>query len=303
MERVIELQQITKQFPKKLALNNVSFSINKGEVVAILGPNGAGKTTLMHIMLGLLSPSAGEVNIFNQPTHKRKVRDKIGAMLQDVSLMDGVKVIELLQLFTTYYSNPMPLQLLKQLTNLSETDLKMRTEKLSGGQKRRVSFALSLAGNPELLFFDEPTVGMDIASRQKFWRTIQQYAKAGKTVVFTTHYLQEADDFANRILLLNQGHLIQDGSLEAIKRNVSRQIVSFLTHSLFPFPAFKKLPYVLNIYEKENRIMIETNNVEETIAALFAKNIRIKDLQIEKGRLEDAFSQLTNVEELEGNII
>lgn len=303
MERVIELQQITKQFPKKLALNNVSFSINKGEVVAILGPNGAGKTTLMHIMLGLLSPRAGEVNIFNQPPHKRKVRDKIGAMLQDVSLMDGVKVIELLQLFTTYYSNPMPLQLLKQLTNLSETDLKMRTEKLSGGQKRRVSFALSLAGNPELLFFDEPTVGMDIASRQKFWRTIQQYAKAGKTVVFTTHYLQEADDFANRILLLNQGHLIQDGSPEAIKRNVSRQIVSFLTHSLFPFPAFKKLPYVLNIYEKENRIMIETNNVEETIAALFAKNIRIKDLQIEKGRLEDAFSQLTNVEELEGNII
>lgn len=296
MESVIELCDVTKTFKKKKAIDQVSFTINPGQVTAILGPNGAGKTTTIQMMLGLLKPTSGEIKIFSKSPKEKSVRERIGAMLQEVSLMDGVKVKELLHLYTKYYPHPLEMKELINITGLTEYDLQTRTEKLSGGQKRRVSFALALAGNPDILFFDEPTVGMDVSSRQNFWEKIKEYAKQGKTIIFTTHYLQEADDYADRILLFNNGKLLMEGSPSEIKSKVTRQIVSFQIPANFPFHEFKNLPYILSVFEESGRIKIETTDSDKTIAKLFDEKVIVKDLQVEKGRLEEAFTQLTKAQ-------
>lgn len=296
MENIVNISGLTKVFKNKTAVENVSFSIKRGEVVALLGPNGAGKTTTMLMMLGLLTPTSGETKLFDMDATEKKVREKIGVMLQEVSIMDGVKVKEVLKLFRSYYPNPLSVDDLIALTGLNEEDLKKRTEKLSGGQKRRVGFALAVAGNPDLLFFDEPTVGMDISARKVFWNTIHHLAKQGKTIIFTTHYLQEADDIANRIILFNKGKIVADGSPNEIKRNLTKQSVSFLASHHIPRQMFLELPYVSDVYMKDTRIFIVTHNTDAVLKEIFTKNIDATDIRIEKGRLDEAFEQLTETE-------
>lgn len=293
MENVVEIKELSKVFKDKKAVDNVSFSIEKGEIVAILGPNGAGKSTTMLMMLGLLNPTNGEVKLFNENAKETKVREKIGAMLQEVSLMDGLKVKEIIRLFRSYYPNPLPLEQLINLTGLTGEDLNKRTEKLSGGQKRRVGFALALAGNPDLLFFDEPTVGMDISARKVFWDTVKELAEKGKTIIFSTHYLQEADDIADRIILFNKGAVVADGTPAAIKGNLLKQSVSFKATSVFPKERFLLFPHVSDVYEKSGRTFVVTDNTDFVIAKIFEDHLEVHDIAIEKGRLEEAFEQLT----------
>ena len=274
MENVVEIKKLTKIFKEKKAVDNVSFSIEKGEIVAILGPNGAGKSTTMLMMLGLLNPTNGEVKLFNENAKEKKVRERIGVMLQEVSLMDGLKVKEIIRLFRSYYPNPLPLEQLINLTGLTGEDLNKRTEKLSGGQKRRVGFALALAGNPDLLFFDEPTVGMDISARKVFWDTVKELAEKGKTIIFSTHYLQEADDIADRIILFNKGVVVADGTPAAIKGNLLKQSVSFKATSTFPKEQFLLFPHVSDVYEKNGRTFVVTNNTDFVIAKIFEEPFR-----------------------------
>lgn len=234
METVGDIKNLSKEFKGKKAVEDVSFTIRAGEVVAILGPNGAGKSTSILMMLGLLHPTSGKFSLFNQQPQDQKVRERIGVMLQQVSLMDALNVKELLALFRSYYPNPLSMDEIIRLTGLQESESNKRTEKLSGGQKRRVSFALAMAGNPDLVFFDEPTVGMDSTARKEFWAKVRQLASAGKTVLFSTHYLQEADDVATRILLFNQGKLIADGCPSTIKQSLLKKTISFKADSSFP---------------------------------------------------------------------
>lgn len=297
MERVVEINQLTKVFKDKKAVDNVSFTIKRGEVVAILGPNGAGKTTTMLMMLGLLNPTQGETKLFNEDAKAKGVREKIGVMLQEVSLMDGLKVKEIIRLFRSYYPNPLPIDQLINLTGLSQEDLNKRTEKLSGGQKRRVGFALALAGNPDLLFFDEPTVGMDISARKVFWQTVREFSDDGKTIIFTTHYLQEADDIADRIILFNKGKIIADGKPEDIKGKLSKQSVSFITTQPISKDIFLQMPHVSDVEEKNGRVSIITDDTDAVISRIFAEQINVNDIRIEKGRLEEAFEQLTEERE------
>ncbi|MBS4202232.1 ABC transporter ATP-binding protein [Bacillus sp. FJAT-49732] len=293
MERVIDIKGLTKSFKEKRAVKDVSFTIKRGEVVAILGPNGAGKTTTMLMMLGLLSPSKGDVKIFDEEANSKHVREKIGVMLQEVSIMDGLKVKEIISLIRNYYPNPYSLDHLIQITGLNQDDLKKRTEKLSGGQKRRVGFALALAGNPDLLFFDEPTVGMDITARKIFWETVKELANQGKTILFSTHYLQEADDVANRILLFNDGTIIADGTPEEIKKKLSKQSVSFITNDVIPRKMFLEHPFVTDMFEKDGRIYLVTEDTDLVLAKIFELKLNVKDIRVEKGRLDEAFEQLT----------
>ncbi|MBE1554054.1 ABC transporter ATP-binding protein [Sporosarcina limicola] len=293
MEYAVEIKGLTKVFKEKKAVDNVSFSIKKGEIVAILGPNGAGKSTTILMMLGLLYPTNGESKLFNADARDKKVREKIGVMLQEVSLMDGLKVKEIIGLFRSYYPNPLSIEQLIRLTGLSGEDLNKRTEKLSGGQKRRVGFALALAGNPELLFFDEPTVGMDISARKVFWQTVRELADKGKTILFSTHYLQEADDIADRIILFNKGKVVADGTPEAIKGNLLRQSVSFSTGHPFPKVQFLQLPQVSDVYVKDGRTFILTSDTDLILSKIFTEQLDVYDIAIEKGRLEEAFEQLT----------
>lgn len=294
MNEVLTLKNVTKSFRQKTAVDDISFSIGKGEVVAILGPNGAGKTTTISMILGLLKPTAGEIKLFNHLPQEKQVREKIGTMLQEVSVMPGLKVKEILELIRSYYPKPLPMKDLISLTGLTEQDLKTRAEKLSGGQKRRLSFALALAGNPELIIFDEPTVGMDITSRNRFWQTIRTMAAQGKTIIFSTHYLQEADDAADRILLFKDGSIVADGTPAEIKARIAKQSVSFV---IDPETSLENLflhSEIDDIYRKNNRVYVHTSNTDRVLELIFQEKLGARDIQIERGKLEEAFEELTS---------
>lgn len=293
METIVESKNLSKEFKGKKAVEDVSFTIRSGEVVAILGPNGAGKSTSILMMLGLLHPTSGKVALFNQRPDSQMVRERIGVMLQQVSLIDALKVKEVLALFRSYYPNPLSMEEMIRLTGLQKNELNKRTEKLSGGQKRRVSFALAMAGNPDLVFFDEPTVGMDSTARKEFWASVRQLAHAGKTVLFSTHYLQEADDVATRILLFNEGKLVADGCPSTIKQSLLKKTVSFNADGSFPKERFLAMDYVSDIYEEKGRIVIQTEDTDLVLSSLFREEAAVSDISIDKGRLEDAFEKLT----------
>ncbi|WML29023.1 ABC transporter ATP-binding protein [Neobacillus sp. OS1-32] len=293
MNEVLRLENVTKSFKYKTAVNNISFSMKKGEVTAILGPNGAGKTTTISMILGLLKPTTGDIKLFNSQPQELHVRQKIGTMLQEVSVMPGLTINEILMLIRSYYPEPLPLKDLVNLTGLTGQDLKTRTEKLSGGQKRRLNFALALAGNPEFMIFDEPTVGMDITSRQRFWQTINTFANKGKTIIFSTHYLQEADDNAQRILLFKDGSIVADGTPQQIKSRISKKAVSFLTDPEKSLEILYHHPEIEQIFRKNNRVYIYSDHTDRILELLFQEKIGAHDIQIESGNLEEAFSQLT----------
>ncbi|WP_066067424.1 ABC transporter ATP-binding protein [Neobacillus soli] len=294
MNKIVSLTNVTKSFQHKKAVNDISFSIGKGEVVAILGPNGAGKTTTISMILGLLKPSTGEVQLFGRQPQERQVREKIGTMLQEVSVMPGLKVREILELIRCYYPHRLAMPELIKLTGLTEQDMKTRAEKLSGGQKRRLSFALALAGNPELIILDEPTVGMDITSRNHFWQTVHQLAAQGKTIIFSTHYLQEADDAADRILLFKDGAIVADGTPAQIKASISKQSVSFIVDPEISLENLYLHSEIDDIYRKNNRVYVQSTNTDRVLELIFQEKIGARDIQIERGKLEEAFEQLTS---------
>lgn len=293
MELAVEIKGLTKAFKEKKAVDDVSFSIKRGEIVAILGPNGAGKSTTIHMLLGLLNPTQGEAKIFGASAKETKIKERIGVMLQEVSLMDGLKVKELLQMVSGYYPDSFSMEQLCRLTGLKEEELNKRTDKLSGGQKRRVGFAMAVAGNPDLLFFDEPTVGMDIQSRKVFWDTVKELAADGKTIIFSTHYLQEADDVAERIVLFNKGKIVADGTPKKIKDQLLKRSVSFTTKSQVPKELFLQYPSVSDVIVTGDRMVILTDDTDFILSKIFEKKIDAYDIFVDRGRLEEAFEQLT----------
>ncbi|QWU16595.1 ABC-2 type transport system ATP-binding protein [Paenibacillus sophorae] len=294
MDTVIEVQDVCKTFKDKQAVNGVGFSIAQGSVTAMLGPNGAGKTTMLSMMLGLLEPTKGSVTMFGRSPHDKTVRERTGAMLQEVSVMERLKVSEILSLVRGYYPHPLNYEQLVQATGLASADLNRYADKLSVGQKRGLGFALALAGNPDLLFFDEPTVGLDIGARQRFWDIVRGLAAQGKTILFATHYLQEAEDMADRILLFNRGALAADGTPDEIKAGIVKRSVSFLSPldeasirlRLSVYPAIKDCRL------REGRLHAAAQNTDEALAAIFASGIPAHDIRIDQGRLDDAFREL-----------
>lgn len=295
MEHVIELNNVSKSFHDKLAVNQVSFTIGRGSVTALLGPNGAGKTTTIAMLLGLLEPTEGSVKVFGLPPKDLKMKQRTGAMLQEVSVMDRLKVRELLSLIRSYYPQPMEMEVLLQATGLGAADLNRYAEKLSGGQKRSLSFALALAGNPDLLFLDEPTVGLDTTARRQFWERVRGLAAQGKTILFTTHYLQEAEDIADRILLFNRGMLAADGSPDEIKARIVKKSLSFrpLGDPQLLRSQLLELPAVEACFEKEGRLHVTTENTDEALRAIFVNGLAVQDVLIDQGKLDEAFEQLT----------
>jgi len=292
LEKVIELIHVSKQFQQHKAVNDISFTVNKGETVAILGANGAGKTTTILLMLGLLQPTNGTVRLFQSDPVKLEVRQKIGSMLQETSVMDSLKVNEVINLVQSYYPNPLSVQQLLSITGFSNQDWHKRTEKLSGGQKRRLHFALALAGNPDLIFLDEPTVGMDITARDAFWKTVKELQAQGKTIIFTTHYLQEADDIAERIIMISDGKVVGDGTPEELKAEWTKKTISFKEAAEYSLDVYHSLPFVEEVVKENGRITLVTNDSDKTIYDLIERKFMIQEIEIQQGKLEDAFSKL-----------
>ncbi|MFY4775405.1 ABC transporter ATP-binding protein [Metabacillus sp. RGM 3146] len=292
----VELKNVSKTFKQYSAVRNVSFSIKQGEVVSILGPNGAGKTTTILMMLGLLDSSEGEVALFGKHPKEQSIKKRIGAMLQEVSVLDGLTVEEVIDLFRSYYPEPLSKKELLELSML-EKETKRKTDKLSGGQKRRLNFALAMAGDPDLLFLDEPTVGMDTTSRRVFWEKIKRLSTEGKTVIFTTHYLQEADDMSDRIILFKKGSIAAEGTPAEIKSLLSKKSVSFISDDKKAAVSLRALPFTTAVYKKGDRYYAETEDTDGVLDFIFKHGIKAKEIMIDHGRLEEAFEQLLNENE------
>ncbi|MFD0692866.1 ABC transporter ATP-binding protein [Paenibacillus sp. GCM10027628] len=291
MKPIIALDHVSKDFKGKLGVDNLSLSIEEGSVVALLGPNGAGKTTTVSMILGLLQPTKGTISLLGGKPQDRSVRDRMGAMLQDVNVIEGLSVLETIDLFRSYYSKPMPLQKLIQISGL-EAEKNKRASSLSGGQKRRLGFALALAGDPSVLFLDEPTVGMDITARQHFWETVRGMAAQGRTIILTTHYLEEADSIADRIVVINKGKLIADGSSAEIKATTNQKTILLTAGPHLTSEMLNDIPMITNVTWSGRRVKILSPDTDQVIFAMVKRQLDIKDIEIHTGGLEDAFQFL-----------
>ncbi|PEE35450.1 ABC transporter ATP-binding protein [Bacillus cereus] len=291
---IIKLENVTKNFGNKKVLNNIDLNIQKGSIVTILGSNGAGKSTIIGIMLGLIKQTSGNVELFgNNPTNN-SVKQRIGVMLQEVSVINLLTVKETINLFRSYYKNSLPMDMLLEISGLKEEQDVIST-KLSGGQKRRLNFALAMCGNPDLLFLDEPTVGMDITSRQLFWDSLKKLIKENKkTVILTTHYLEEADSVSDRIIFLDKGVLIADGSPKELKAQVCNSYISFKMNQCIDEKELKQLSCVNSVEIKEKNVKIESNNIESTLKVLMNKNYDISELEVQNSSLEDYYRKVTS---------
>jgi ABC-2 type transport system ATP-binding protein len=288
----VELIDVRKNFGHLEALRGVSLRIEQGEVVAILGPNGAGKTTCVNLMLGLRRPTTGTARLFGLLPEDRRARSRCGVMLQESGLLGQLRVRELVDLFGSYYPHPMAPEKAIAMAGLHDQS-KMQASKLSGGQRQRLYFALAVCGDPEAIFLDEPTVGMDVEARRAFLDVIRKFGESGKTIVLTTHYLEEADELAERIVVFDQGRVIADASPSEIKSQVAGKRISFVTASPVPEVYLAGLE-VVSMEREADRVRILSSTPEEVLWRLHQCGVEIHDLEVTGVNLEDAFVSLTS---------
>jgi len=292
---VVELIAARKRYGAVEALRGVDLCIRPGEVVALLGPNGAGKTTTISLMLGLRRPTSGSARLFGLDPTDRRARSRAGVMLQESGVMGVLTVRENVRLFRSYYPRPLPLVEILALAGLEDV-ADRRVARLSGGQRQRLYFALAICGDPEALFLDEPTVGMDVEARRAFLAGMRVAASAGKTIVLTTHYLEEADALAERIVVIDHGIVIADASPQALKARVASKRVSFSVAVPLGDEALAGLP-VTSVQRSGPRVRLLSNAPEAVLRALFERGVAVADLEVTGADLEEAFLALTRREE------
>lgn len=291
----IRLAGLTKSFRTPQgpvhAVRGVDISISPGETVALLGPNGAGKSTTIEMLLGLTEPDQGTASVFGRSPTEAIDAGLIGAMLQTGGLLRSVHVRELVAVVASLYPAPLDVDEVLELTGLSEI-AQHWTHKLSGGQIQRVRFAIALVSNPDLLVLDEPTVAMDVEGRRAFWTTMRSFAARGKTIVFATHYLEEADEFADRVVLMARGQVVADGPTTQIKAMVgSRTIRATLPGA--ELAALGGLAGVVAADRHGEAVILTCSDSDATIRALLAAYPEARDIEINAAGLEQAFLQLT----------
>ncbi|MFF5227445.1 ABC transporter ATP-binding protein [Dactylosporangium sp. NPDC000521] len=274
-----------------LAVRDVSLRIEAGEVVAMLGPNGAGKSTTLLLLLGMLPPRTGTARLFGGPVARAVAGGRVGAMPQAGGVPPRSSVRDLLEFLHAVYPRPMPVAEAIALADLD--GLAGRTvERLSGGQQQRLRFAMAVIGRPDLLILDEPTAALDVQSRRAFWASIRGYAAQGRTVLFSTHYLEEADDNADRIVVLDRGRVIADGTATSVKRMVAVRTVSVAEPQDGQESGFERLPGVVAVARRDGRVVLTTTDSDATVLALAAAGL-LRDLEVVGAGLEDAFLTLT----------
>jgi ABC-2 type transport system ATP-binding protein len=287
----IELQTVSKSFGAVQALHEVSFVIPQGQVVALLGPNGAGKTTAISLMLGLRRPSSGQVHLLGRDPNDRRARSRCGIMLQESGVPLNLTVRETITLFRSYYPHPLPLAQILEMAGLKKKAM-AKVGALSGGQRQRLYFALAVCGDPDVLFLDEPTAGLDVEARHSFWEQIRTFVQQGKTILLTTHYLEEADALAERIIVIDHGHMRADASPAALKAQASNSRVAFDVDEPLQAELFAQLP-VRQLELGDRHVSFLTPKLETVLRALFTQPVEITNLAITGASLEEAFFHLT----------
>src|SRR6202158_1472384 len=286
-----ELVEATKRYGAVEALKAVTLTIELGEVVAMLGPNGAGKTTSISLLLGLRKPTSGKALLFGLNPDHLDARSRVGVMLQESGIPTVLKVSEIVDLFRSYYPKPMARDRAIAMAGLEEKT-NAQVKELSGGQKQRLYFALAVCGDPDVLFLDEPTVGMDVEGRRSFIERIAEFIQMGRTVVLTTHYLEEADQLARRVVVIDRGVVIADASPEVIKSKVAGKKVRFVAPEIHE-KNLEGLP-VTAVTIKDGRVQLLTNQPESVLRDLFQRGVEISDREVSGADLEDAFIALTS---------
>ena len=284
------LSGVSKRYGERLALEQVTLHIVPGQVTALLGPNGAGKTTAISLLLGLVAPQSGEVQVLGGAAGSLAVRRRTGVMLQSAVLPDTLRVGELLRLVGSYYPRPRPLAEVAALAGLS-AQLATPYAKLSGGQQRRVQFALAICGNPQLLFLDEPTTGLDVEARESLWRVVRELTGRGCAILLTTHYLEEAEALAQRVAVLVRGRLVSEGTVDEIRTRGVRSRIRCV--STLGVEEIRRWPGVLGAAREECWLDIETSSAEPVVRRLLAADPNLSGLEVRRAGLAEEFARIT----------
>jgi ABC-2 type transport system ATP-binding protein len=290
MTDAIIVENLQKRFGSVVALDGVSFSVPTGTVLGLLGPNGAGKTTAISLLLGLLKPDAGSVSLFGMPPEMLAARRRIGAMLQTAGVPETLSIGELIELFRSYYAEPRTVADIVELAGVADL-LKRRYGKLSGGQQRRAQFALALAGKSEILFLDEPTTGLDIGARERMWKTIRTLARDGCAIVLTTHYLEEAEALADRVVVLARGRVVASGSVQQIRARVAQRRIRCV--SRLSENTIAAWPEVRAVARDGECIEIVTDAAEAVVRQLLFEDTSLSELEVRRAGLAEAFVEIT----------
>ena len=289
-ESLAALRNVHKRYGATLALDGLDLDVSRGELLAVLGPNGAGKSTAIALMLGLQQPDSGQVQLFGQAPGSLSARQRVGVMMQEVALAPELRVRELIELTASYYPAPYAVDAVLEL--IRSADLADRPyRKLSGGQKRQVQFGMAICGRPQLLFLDEPTVGLDLPARERMWAIIRQLVQRGCSIVLTTHYLEEAEALADRVAVLAKGRVIAAGSVGEMQKLVARRRI--ICRTAVPIERIRAWPAVESVQLEQDRISIRTAQPEELVRRLLASDAGLSDLEVRRAGLSEAFAELT----------
>jgi ABC-2 type transport system ATP-binding protein len=291
---VLSLRDLHRSFGSVQAVADVDLRVRSGETVALLGPNGAGKSTTLAMVLGLLSPSSGEVSVLGRPPRQATARGLVGALLQSGAgsgLPPGARVGELVRFVTSLYPRSLPPPAVLERAGL-ESLAGRRVDGLSGGELQRVHFALAICASPELLVLDEPTVGLDVSARRAFWQTVAAFTAEGCAVLFATHYLAEAEEVAKRVVVLHRGRVVADGPVSEIRRRVAAKRVRFRAERADP-DVLRALPAVQRVEAADGTVVLDSTDADATVRALYQSPVAFSDLEVAGAGLEEAFLTLT----------
>lgn len=287
---IARLEHVGKRYGAVVALDGIDLEVHRGEVLALLGPNGAGKSTSIGLLLGLLRADSGSVSLFGKDPQDIAARRRIGVMLQSAALPPTLKVKELLSLTASYYPAPRGVAECAGLAGITDL-LDRKYAALSGGQQRRVQFAMALAGRPEILFLDEPSVGMDLHARQALWAAIRALVAGGCAVVLTTHYLEEAEALADRVCVIARGRVISEGSVDALRARVAVRRIRCITS--IPQEVIAGWPGVASVDMLQGRLAIATTEAEGVVRRLLDADPTLSELEVQRAGLAEAFTEIT----------
>jgi ABC-2 type transport system ATP-binding protein len=291
-----ELSGVSKRFGKVVALDGLNLQVRPGELLAVLGPNGAGKSTAISLLLGLQQPDTGAARLFGQSPLMLEARRRVGVMMQEAALAQELRVREQLELIASYYPDPLTPDDAMQMTKT--TALANRPYgKLSGGQKRQVQFAIAVCGRPRLLFLDEPTVGLDVQARTLMWAMLRQLVRDGASIVLTTHYLEEAESLADRVVVLAKGRTIASGTVNEIRAVVGHKKISCST-VLAP-ELIGAWPGVQSVSLDRGRLHIAASDADTVVKRLALADANFQDLEVHSAGLAEAFTELTETEQVQ----
>jgi ABC-2 type transport system ATP-binding protein len=288
---IVSFDNVSKHYGPLKAVDGLSLELRAGETVALLGPNGAGKSTSLDMLLALRKPTSGKIRMFGEDPYHAVKSGNVGAMLQSGGLMPEVTVRELITLIAGLHPRPVPVATTMRRAGI-ESVADQRVDRLSGGQTQRVRFALAIAGECDLIVLDEPTTAMDVETRQRFWASMKEEVAEGRTLLFATHYLEEADQAADRILVINRGRLLADGSPEDIKKKAGNKRMSFRLDGVDE-SFLLGLPGIVSVETRHDLVQMQTTNSDATLYAVLDAGYRPSEIEIGSLGLEQAFLAIT----------